>query len=154
MDWLLACVHDKALHALVEKVADQSVSFGEFLSKLELLFPKLENDATIRQKLFEVPPLHREPSPQQVAQCLQDLDALLARLSPYALSEQDKHLLLVSKIPDDWWKEMRQNRAERSRTETFQGLKFALLEKALDVQNENSFCAIEQSSSPVGRQKK
>lgn len=50
IDWFLQGCHVK-IKKLVQKVADENRSFGAFLSKLENLFPKIENDISIREKL-------------------------------------------------------------------------------------------------------
>ena len=47
----------------------------------------MENDAQIKNKLIELPPLPKEPTPQQVAQVIQEFDYLLTKLSPGAIAD-------------------------------------------------------------------
>ena len=135
-DWWVSACQGKQVTAVVERVAETTSTFRQFLSKLEDIYPRLENDAVIKQKLHEIPQLPKDPTPQKVAELIQEIDYHITKLSTQAMSEQDKHLLLVSKIPEEWWREMRSTKAERAQTEGFEVLKVALLEKAKDEMNE------------------
>jgi hypothetical protein len=95
LDWLLESCTPK-VKKLVEKVIDESkVSLIEVLLKLETLFPRLENDITLRSLLDKLPQLPISPEPAAVAQLLVEIEELLARLSENTMSYQEKFLLLV-----------------------------------------------------------
>jgi site-specific recombinase XerD len=52
------------------------------------------------------------------------------------MSHQDKQLALMSEIPERCWKEMRVTKEDKLRTESYEGFKNILLEKAKDELNE------------------
>ena len=115
---------------LVERVAEENESFGEFLRGLELLFPKLENDIYLRDRLRKIPILPKEPSPQEVETMLLKMEEVLSLLSPEAMSDQEKLLTLISKLHPQTFKEIRQDRSDRRQCDNYNSLKTLLREKA------------------------
>jgi hypothetical protein len=129
-DWLIeACV--PKIRRLVETIVDQHDSdLVAVLKALTGLFPKLENDLTLRARLEKLSPLPSNPDPESVAQLILEISEVFSRLSATAISDQDKLLILVRKIHGKTWSEMRSDRYYKSRTSNFYDLKEALLEKA------------------------
>lgn len=67
LDWLLECCSPK-VRKLVDKVIEESeFSLLTTLMKLEMLFPRLENDITLREKLEKLFQLPAQPGPAAVA---------------------------------------------------------------------------------------
>ena len=129
-DWLIeACV--PKVRKLVETVADQhDCDLIRVLKSLSNLYPKLENDLTLRARLEKITPLPANPDPELVAQLTLEIQEVFVRLSPTAMSDQDKLLILVKKINSKTWSELRSDRYYKQRTSTFLELKDALLEKS------------------------
>ncbi len=98
LDWLVEACTPK-VQKLVEKVVeDSNNNLHHVLLKLEELFPRLENDITIRGNLEKIPQLPANPEPSQVAQLFIDFEENLSRLSKDAMSEQEKLIFLVKKL--------------------------------------------------------
>ena len=129
-DWLIeACV--PKVRKLVETVVDQhDCDLICVLKSLSNLYPKLENDLTLRARLEKITPLPANPDPELVAQLTLEIQEVFVRLSPTAMSDQDKLLILVKKINSKTWSELRSDRYYKQRTSTFLELKDALLEKS------------------------
>ena len=129
-DWLIEACTPK-VRRLVETVVDQHNSdLIPVLRQLSSLYPKLENDLTLRAKLDRITPLPPNPDPELVAQLALEIEEVFVRLSPSAMSDQDKLLILVKKIHAKTWSELRSDRYYKQRTSTFLDLKEALLEKS------------------------
>ena len=100
------------------------------LQEMAKLFPKLENDLTLRAKLENVSPLPYSPEPPVVSQLFIDLEELFSRMSPLAMSEQEKLIVLMKKVHPRTFAELRQDRFFKRRCETFLELKQCIFEKA------------------------
>ena len=114
----------------VEKLVDKSPEdLLSVLQKIEMLFPKLENDITLRSLLEKAPRLPAKPDPAAVAQLFVEFEEILARLSPEAMSDQENFLLLLKKLHPSTFQELRADRHYKHRTQDFLQLKQALIEK-------------------------
>ena len=129
MDWLLESCSVK-VKPIVKKLVGEQKSFGEVLRSMSKLFPKLENDLSLRQKLDKVPGLPHRPEPAAVAQLFVDVEEILGKMSAGAMSDQEKFITLSRKIHPKTYSEMREDRLYKGRTETFADLKSASFEKA------------------------
>ena len=129
LDWLLeSCSHK--IKPVVKKLIKEHNDLGEVLHRMSKLFPKLENDLSLRQKLDKISPLPHSPEPSQVAQLYVDLEELLGKMTLGSMSDQEKFILLSRKLHPKTFAEMRSDRHFKRRTESFEDLKSALLEKA------------------------
>ena len=99
------------------------------MTKLGEIFPTLENDLTIRRKLESLTPLNYSPEPQHLANFLLEFDTLLGKLTEQAMTDQDKLLLLISKLNSKTFQEIRANFTWRPHTDSYAGLKQVLQEK-------------------------
>ena len=115
---------------LIKKLVLEIEDFQQVIVHMGKLFPKMENDLTLRQKLDRIPPLPSMPEPQHVAQLCIEMDEIFGKLSEGAMSDQDKFLALTKKLHPKTFAEMRSDRHYKRRMETYMDLKQAILEKA------------------------
>ena len=127
-DWLINSMSAKVKRTL-ERINDEVSSFDELFDRLQRLFPKIENDVTIRNLMQKVPVLPKEPHQNELEQIIIELDELFSRLSNESMSDQDKLLILVSKVHTQMWKEIRQDKIYKLRCDTFDHFKEVLREK-------------------------
>ena len=130
MDWVVSSITDPRTLKLVNSVAKSESHWSEFVKKLRLLFPALETDTDLRTQLEEMTPLPEEPSPGAIAQLVLDFRTIYTKLTPGVLSQQDLVLRLVSKIPEKFWKRIREQREDRLRCSSFDDLAELMLEKS------------------------
>jgi hypothetical protein len=128
LDWLLQACTPK-VKRLVEKVVEEKVYMGDVLRTLEDLYPKLENDISLRSSIEKVPSLPANPDPAIVAQLFLELEELFARMTKGSMSDQEKFLVLVKKLHPKTFGELRGDRHYKHRTEDYGSLKEAILEK-------------------------
>ena len=128
IDWLLEACSIK-VRPMVKKLMSESTSLSEILQHMSKLFPKLDNDLTLRSKLDKIQPLVQNAEPSQVAQLFLEMEELMNKMSKGAMSDQEKFILLTKKIHPRTYTEMRSDRFFKRRTETYSDLKSALLEK-------------------------
>ena len=85
LDWVLVAAAPN-FRKLLEKVVEEEPTWEGFWDRMEKLFPKVENDLSIREKLRQVPQLPKEASPHEVEVLLLELNDLFSKLSPGAMS--------------------------------------------------------------------
>ena len=150
IDWILQSSSQRCLPVL-EKIVMQNahLSLEQFLSEMERLFPKIENDISLKERLKSLSVLPKHPTPQDVEVLLLNMEVIFQKLSPGAISPQDKVLLLNSKINPWYFKELRSVKQDRSRMEDYDSLAALLREKtAEDVLEKYLF---QQQRSPQER---
>ena len=82
VDWILQSCSANYLPILQKVVQhNPSINLEQFLAEMERLFPKLENDLSIRDKLKAVPGLPRHPTHQDVEILILNIQTLFQRLS-------------------------------------------------------------------------
>jgi hypothetical protein len=129
LDWLIESITPK-VKRLIEKLVEESDSrLEKVLRQMEALFPKIENDLTIRSAIEKIPQLPQNPDPAQVANLLLELESLFGKLSENAMSDQEKFLTLLKKLHPRTYGEIRADRFYKRRSETFSDLKATLVEK-------------------------
>ena len=94
LDWLIQACAPK-VKKLVEKVVEEKVSLIDVLNQLEALFPKLENDISLRSAVEKLPSLPASPDPSVVAQLFVELEEIFSRMQPGSMSDQEKFLVLI-----------------------------------------------------------
>ena len=97
IDWLIEFSSPK-VRPIVKKLARDYDTLKEVLEGMSKLFPKMENDLTLRAKLDKIPPLQFSPEPAQVAKLFLDLEEIFGKMSRDALSDEEKFLILLKKI--------------------------------------------------------
>jgi hypothetical protein len=121
LDWAVAAAAPK-VQRIVERLAAEAKSYNAFAQRLTEIFPKVENDISIRAQLQKLPALGRDPAPGELEALLVEMSDLMSKMSPDALGEQEKLLLLVSKIHPAQWRDMRAERRDRERCNSFDEL--------------------------------
>eukprot|EP00667_Euglena_gracilis_P018002 EG_transcript_19051 len=113
---------------------DENDDFEKVLLEIAKLFPTLENDMTLRSAIDKLPALYQNPEPQDIKKLFIELDNLMARLSPQAMSEQEKFLVLLRKLHPRMYADIRADRFYKHRSETFTDLRKAII-KVLETKN-------------------
>ena len=114
----------------MKRFASTSDTFATLWSRLENLFTRTEKDIYLREKVQAVAPLPKYASPQETEAMILCLQELFARMSPDAMSGQEKTLVLVSKIHQAAFRELRSDKSNKSRMNEFDSLADLLREKA------------------------
>ena len=131
LDWLYQACTGK-VKRILDGILEKETHFESVLERLAELFPKVENTISVRQLLQKVPPLPYKMFPADVEQMFLELETLFTKIPAESMSQDEKLLLLVSKINAAQWKEIRAERSWRKRCETYEDLKTLLREKARD----------------------
>ena len=115
-------IADKDLQHRVSIVLKFSRSLEDLHGSLQKLYPHVETDLSVVGEIHKVQHLPYDRKAEAVAKLLQHLDLDLNKLSPGALSEQQKLLYLASKINDKQFAEWTKDQDLSRRMHTYQDL--------------------------------
>ena len=97
-------------------------------------FPEFTNDFALKSEVRMLPELPRRPKVEELEQLLVEFEHKLGRMTPDACSDQEKMVLLVSKLPEKLWKELRNSTLYRGTLTTYDMLKQAVRTFIRDTQ--------------------
>ena len=93
-------IKDPDLQEGVSKLLKRPTSFGDFLSKLQDLYPTLETDLSILGQISRVLHLPYDPKPEQVVTLLETPERLFDKLNPGVMTDEPKFMEIPSKVND------------------------------------------------------
>ena len=93
----------KFLQRQVKTAIRKSSSWGEFLIRLEQMYPVYETDLSVRTEIEELPPLPEFPIAARTSEFVAQLEELMGRMNPSPYGPTEPHLWLVGKIPPRTW---------------------------------------------------
>ena len=76
-----------------------SSNWGDFLKRLEQMYPVYETDLSVRTEIQELPPLPEFPTAARISHFVAQLEELMGRMNPSSCGPTELHLWLVGKIP-------------------------------------------------------
>jgi len=98
IDWLIESCNPKTRKVVSDLAKTHIGDLKKILLEMSKLYPQIENDITIRTKIDNLPVLPASPEPQQIAHLLLELENLFAQMSPAAITDQDKFLILIKRL--------------------------------------------------------
>ena len=140
IDWFVTCCSPK-VKKIAEKIAGECTSLKQVLLKLESIFPKLENDLSLRAQIEKLTPLSASPDPANVAQLILDIASVFTKMTENSISDQDKFLAITKKLHPKFFQELRADRFYKHRTNDYKSLKEVILEKSQEDWNERQLFA-------------
>ena len=91
------------LQRQVKTAIRKSSSWGDFLKRLEQMYPVYEMDLSVRTDIEELPPLPEFPTAARISEFVVQLEELTGRRNPSSYGPTEPHLWLVGKIPPRTW---------------------------------------------------
>ena len=116
--WFLAAMDPQVL-PIAEGLYARTSSFEQLVQQMSQAFPEFTNDFALRSEIRMLPELPRRPKVEELEQLLVEFEHKLGRMTPDACSDQEKMVLLVSKLPEELWKELRTSTLYRGSLTTY-----------------------------------
>ena len=127
----------KFLQRQVKTAIRKSSSRGDFLKRLEQMYPVYETDLTVRTEIEELPPLPELPTAARISEFVAQLEELMGRMNPSSYGPTEPHLWLVGKIPPRTWENCKQMSERKSRTDSYDELVDLLIKLAMERENDS-----------------
>ena len=127
----------KFLQREVKTAIRKSSSWGDFLKRLEQMYPVYETDLSVRTEIEELPPLPEFPTAARISEFLAQLEELMGRMNPCSYGPTKPHLWLVGKIPPRTWENCKETSERKSRTHSYDELVDLLIELAMERENDS-----------------
>ena len=91
----------------VKTAIRKSSSWGDFLTRLDQMYPVYETDLSVRTEIEELPPLPEFPTAARISGFVAKLEELMGRMNTSSYGPTEPHLWLVGKIPPRTWENCR-----------------------------------------------
>ena len=106
----------------MKTVVRKRSNWGDFLKRLEQMYPVYETDLSVRTEFEELPSLPEFPSAARISEFLAQLEELMGRTNPTSYGPTEPHLWLVGKIPPKIWENCREMSVRKARTHSYDDL--------------------------------
>ena len=93
----------KFLQRQVKTAIRKSSNWGDFLKRLEQMYPLQQTDLSLSTEIEELPPLPKFSTAARIFEFLAQLQDLIGRMNPSSYGPTEPHLWLVGKIPMRTW---------------------------------------------------
>ena len=125
------------LQRQVKTAIRKSSSWGDFLKRLEQMYPVYETDLSVRSEIEELPPLPELPTAARTSEFVAQLEKLMGRMNPSSYEPTEPHLWLVGKISPRTWENCKETSERKSRTHSCDELVDLLIELAMKRENDS-----------------
>ena len=127
----------KFLQRQVKTAIGKSSNGGDFLERLEQMYPVYETDLSVRTEIEELPPLPKFHTAALISEFAAQLEELMGRMDPSSNGPTEPHLWLVVKIPTGTWDNCRGTSERKARTHSYDDLVDLLIELAMERENDS-----------------
>ena len=122
----------KFLQRQVQTAIRNSSNWGDFLKRLEQMYPVCETDLSVRTEIEELPLLPEFPTAACISKFVAQLEELMGRMNPSSYAPTEPHLWLVGKIPTRRWENHRETSERNSWTQSYNDLVDLLIDLAME----------------------
>ena len=119
----------------VKTAIRKSSSWGDFLKRLEQMYPVYETDLSVRTEIEELPPLPEFPTAARISEFVAQLEELMGRINPSSYEPTEPHLWHVGTIPPRTRENCKETSERKSRTHSYDELVDLLIELAMEREN-------------------
>ena len=126
----------KFLQRQVKTASRKGSNWGDFLKRLDQMYPVYKTDLSVRTEIEELPPLPEFPTAARIPEFVAQLEERMARMNPSSYGPTEPHLWLVGKIPSRTWENCRRKCERKSRMHSYDDLVDLLIELAMGREND------------------
>ena len=101
-------------------------NWGDFLKRLEQLYPVYDTDLSVRTEIEELPPLPEFPTPARFSEFVAHLEELMGRMNPLSYGPTEPH-----------GEDCRETAERKARTHSYDHLVDVLIEFAMERENDS-----------------
>ena len=129
---------EKFLQRQVKTAFRGSSNWGDFLKRLEQMYPVYETDLSVRTEIEELPPLPEFPTAARISEFVANLEELMGRMNPSSYGPTEPHLWLVGRILMRTWDDCRETSERKARRHSYDDLVDRLIELAMERENHSN----------------
>ena len=127
----------KVFQRQVKTALRKSFQCGDFLKRLEQMYPVYEKDLSVRTEIEGLPPLPEFPTGARISDFVAQLAELMGRMNPSSYGPTEPHLWLLGKIPAKTWDNCRETSETKARTHSYDDLVNLFIELAMERENDS-----------------
>ena len=145
----------KFLQRQVKTAIRKSSNWGNFLKRLEQMYPVYETDLSVGTEIEELPPLPGFSTAARISESVVQLEELMGRMNPSSYGPTEPHFWLVGKIPTRTWDNCGETSERKARTHCYDDLVDLLIELAMERENNSHMdkylCKHLRRETPAGK---
>ena len=127
----------KFLQREVKMAIRKSKNWGEFLQRLEKMYPVYETDLSVCTEIEQMPMLPEFPSAARISEFVAELEELMGRMNTTSYGPTEPHLWSVGKIPPLTSADCRSTSERKLRTCSYDDLFDLLIELAMERESDS-----------------
>ena len=127
----------KFLQRQVKTAIRQRSNCGDFLKRLQQMYPVYETDLSVRTEIEELPPLPQFPTAARISEFVAQLKELMGRMNPTSHAPTEPHLWLTGKIPTRTWENCTETPQRKFSMHSYDDLVDLLMELAIERENDS-----------------
>ena len=112
----------KVLERQVRTAIRKSSNCGDFLKRLEQMYPVYETDLSVRTEIEELPPLPDFLTAARISAFVAELKELMGRMNPSCYGPTGPYLRLLGKSPTRTWDNCRETSERKSPAHSYHDL--------------------------------
>ena len=122
----------KFLQRQVKTAIRKSSNWGDFLKRLEQMYPVYETDLSVRTEIEELPSLTEYPTAARISEFVAQLAELIGGMNHTSYGPTEPHLWLVGNIPLNTWDDSRETSERNARRHLYDDPVNLLMELAME----------------------
>ena len=115
----------------------KSSNWGDFLKRLEQMYPVYETDLSVRTEIEELPSVPEFPAAALISELVAQLEELMKRMNPASYGPTEPHPRLVGNIPPKTMDDCREMSERKAQTHFYDDLVYLLIELAMERENDS-----------------
>ena len=127
----------KFLQRQIKTAIGKSSNWGDFLKRLEQVYPVHKMDLTVRTEIGELRPLPEFPTAARISEFVAQLEELMGRMNPSSYGPTEPHLCLVGNIPTKTWNNCKETSERKAWTDSYDDLVDLLIQLAIERDNDS-----------------
>ena len=112
-------------------------NWGDFLRRLEQMYPVHETDLSVCTEIEELPSLPEFPTAARISDFVAQLEELMGCMNATSYGPNEPHLWLAGKIPPKTWDKCRETSERKARTTSYDDLVDLLIQLAMERENDS-----------------
>ena len=127
----------KFLQRQVKTAIRKTFNRGDFLKRLEEIYPVYETNRGVRTEIAELPSLLEFLTAARISESVAQLEELMGRMNPTSYGPTEPHPWLVGKIPLNTSENCRETSQRKARTRSYDDVIDLLMELAIEWDNDS-----------------
>ena len=146
--WFVSAMGDRVL-PIVEAILERTSFYEELIEQVGAVYPVLVNDFTLRNDLDKIPVLKPPCTMESLEGLLVETEGVWCLMTPDSLSDQERIVCIVKKLPSPTWQAMREHPVWKYKITTWKEFVIGLRGLVAELQSNEALAQLASPSLPM-----